>query len=298
MPENITEHDSVQDVSRTPFELEPRRGAILRGDLWAPSPDAGSGGRAIAICHGFKGFKDWGFFPYAARRLAGGLGCPVATFNFTGSGVGPDLESFTEPEAFGRNTFSKEAEDLASVLSGLGAGRLGAAECEPASRIGVLGHSRGGVAAILAAERPAVRAVVTWSAIASPTRYAALFDGVPPGEPVPVKNSRTGDVLPLYRDVVLDLERDPARFDLEASLRRSGVPLLVVHGTDDTSVPPEDARRLAGASDGARLELIEGTGHTFGVGHPFEGASPELERVLDLTRRHFEIHLRPGTGAS
>ena len=283
MPEN--------QVHRTPFELEPRPGEILRGDLWSGAPTVEPAGRAVLVCHGFKGFKDWGFFPHAARHLAGHLACPVVTFNFTGSGIGADLQNFTEPDAFGRNTFSKELADAAAVLDGLEAGRLGDATFPAATRIGTLGHSRGGVAAILSAERPTVRAAVTWSAIASPMRYARLFEDVPPGEPVPVRNARTGQVLPLYRDVLRDLEEDPERFDLVASLRRSDVPLLVVHGTDDESVPPADARRLADATDEARLELIDGAGHTFEVGHPFEGPSAELNRVLELTTEHFAASL-------
>ena len=248
-------------------------------------------GRAVVVCHGFKGFKDWGFFPHAARHLADRLGCPAVTFNFTGSGVGADLENFTEREAFARNTFSKELEDLTAVLAGLGGGELGEVSFDPVGRLGVLGHSRGGVAAILAGELPSVRAVVTWAAIASAERYASMFVGLGPDEPALVKNARTGDVLPLHRDVVEDLRAHPDRFDLAASLRRSEIPLLVVHGTGDTSVPPDDGRRLAAASHRARLALIEGAGHTFETGHPFEGPSPELERALELTMSHFDTHV-------
>ncbi|MFW6088652.1 MAG: alpha/beta hydrolase [Gemmatimonadota bacterium] len=278
-------------MSPESFELEPRRGEILRGDLWMPSPKGGSAGRAIVVCHGFKGFKDWGFFPHAARRLAERLGCPAVTFNFTGSGVGADLESFTERDAFSHNTFGKEFDDLAAVLSGLGAGELGELRFEPVHAIGVLGHSRGGVAAILAGELAPVRAVVTWAALSGVERYAEMFDGLPDGEPVMVRNARTGDVLPLHRDVAEDIRANRDRFDLGASLRRSRVPLLVVHGTADTSVAPDDGRRLAAASDRARLALIEGAGHTFEVGHPFEGSSPELDRALELTARHFDNHV-------
>ncbi|MDH3297303.1 MAG: alpha/beta fold hydrolase [Gemmatimonadota bacterium] len=263
---------------------------MIRGDLWTPSvatlPDA-----AIVVCHGFKGFKDWGFFPFASETLATRLGCPVVAFNFSGSGVGEDLESFSERDAFGHNTFSRECADLDAVLGGLAEGRLGDLSFAGACRFGVLGHSRGGVAAILSAERPDVFALVTWAAIASPARYAELFEGVEPGGFVEVTNARTGDVLPLYRDVVDDLNTDGERFDLESSLRRSRIPLLVVHGTEDATVPSEDARHLARAGHRARLEFIEGAGHTFEVGHPFAGPSPELSVALALTADHFKRHL-------
>ena len=47
---------------------------------------------AIRQPHGFKGFKDWGFFPHLADRLAR-AGLVAVSFNFSGSGVGPDGET-------------------------------------------------------------------------------------------------------------------------------------------------------------------------------------------------------------
>jgi len=264
---------------------------VLRGDLWTPGALPNGSAVGLVVCHGFKGFKDWGFFPFASRTLATRLGCPVVSFNFTGSGVGDDPESFSEREAFGHNTFSQECDDLDAVLDGLAEGRLGASSFPAISRIGVLGHSRGGVATILSAERLDVVAIATWAAIASPMRYAALFEGVEPGAAVEITNARTGDVLPLFPDVVLDLQANRQRFDLDASLARSRIPLLVVHGSEDRSVPVEDGRHLAAAGIDATLRIIEGAGHTFEVGHPFMGPSPELSAALSFTGDHFERHL-------
>ena len=263
----------------------------MRGDLWLPAPDVELPEAAVVVCHGFKGFKDWGFFPYASRTLAVQLGCPVASFNFSGSGIGEDLETFTEEDAFAHNTFSLEYADLNAVLDGLRSGRLGDLTFQPVERIGVLGHSRGGVATILSGERPDVVAVTTWAAIASPMRYAELFEGLGPGEFAEIANARTGQILPLYRDVVDDLAANAERFDLEASLRSSMVPLLVVHGTQDATVAPGDAERLAAAAPGSQLAFIEGAGHTFEVGHPFAGPSPELTEALARTSQHFGHHL-------
>ena len=277
-------------VTRTAFRIEAPLGGVIRADLWTPSalsrPHA-----TVVVCHGFKGFKDWGFFPHTSQTLAMRLGCPVVSFNFSGSGVGEDLETFSEPEAFARNTFSRECSDLDAVLDGLAAGRLGDLRVSRAGSVGVLGHSRGGVAAILAGERPEVRAVTTWAAISTPFRYAAAFDDVEPGGYVEVTNARTGDVLPLYRDVVEDLVANRQRFDLQSSLQTSGVPLLVIHGTEDLAVSVDDARVLATAATSAQMVLIEGAGHTFEVGHPFGGPSPELQAALDLSVEHFSAHL-------
>ncbi len=281
----------MNEPTISPFRLEPRPGSVLRGDLWNPSPDIDLPGAAIVVCHGFKGFKDWGFFPFASRTLAAEVGCPVVSFNFSGSGIGDDLETFSEEDAFGHNTFSLELSDLNAVLDGLRSGRLGDLPCQPVERFGVLGHSRGGVATILSGERADVVALTTWAAIASPMRYAELFAGRDPGEFIEVANARTGQILPLYMDVVDDLAANREKFDLEASLSRSMVPLLVVHGTEDPTVAPGDAERLAAAAPGSQLAFVEGAGHTFEVGHPFAGPSPELTEALARTCKHFEKHL-------
>lgn len=262
----------------------------MRGDLWLPETDREQDA-AIVLCHGFKGFKDWGFFPYVAETLADRLRVAVVSFNFSGSGVGADLESFDDPEGFGHNTFTRELDDLGGILDGLADGRLGSLQFDAPGRFGVLGHSRGAVSAILAGERSSVGAVVTWAGVAHVQRYVAIFDDVPDGEAVTVTNARTGDVLPLYDDVKRDILDHPGKFDVVASLRRSRVPTLVVHGTEDPTVPLDDARLLASAGPDVRLVEVTGAGHTFEVGHPFSGPSPQLNVALEHTVEQFQAHL-------
>lgn len=56
------------------------------------------------------------------------------------------------------------------------------------------------------------------------------------------------------------------RMDLLDKLRRLDLPVLVVHGADDTVVPPEMARRLYEAARGPkRLVMVEGAGHSWVV---------------------------------
>ena len=70
------------------------------------------------------GFKDWGFFPYVADRLAR-AGLAVVSFNFSGAGVGDGSDTFEEPERFGHNTYSNELRDLDIVLDGVTKGAFG-----------------------------------------------------------------------------------------------------------------------------------------------------------------------------
>lgn len=49
--------------------------------------------------------------------------------------------------------------------------------------------------------------------------------------------------------------------DLTAELPGLAVPTLVIGGTNDVITPPAESRRIARLVPGARLELLEGTGH-------------------------------------
>ncbi len=170
---------------------------------------------ALVVCHGFKGFKDWGFFPSVCDEFASRLGCPVVSLNFSGCGVGSDLGTFSDPESFGSNTFSREVSDLEAVLDGMSAGRLGEARLTPPSRVGLVGHSRGAIPVVLVGcRRPETRAVATWAGLARPQRYAELFPAdAETDQTVEVRNARTGEVLLLRTDVLDDLRTNHEALD-------------------------------------------------------------------------------------
>ena len=97
-----------------------------------PAGQAGGALPAVLIMHGFKGFMDWGFFPELSGRVAR-AGLVAVSMNASGSGIGDDPVAFTEEEAFARNTYSRELEDMALVSEYM--------ECLPGvdpSRLGVL----------------------------------------------------------------------------------------------------------------------------------------------------------------
>lgn len=255
------------------------------GEIFADVRAAGRGGPrpAVVIVHGFKGFKDWGMFPPLAERLAR-AGFTAVSFNMSGSGVdaggAPSL-----PERFGRNTYGAELSDLAAVLDALEQGQLGTA---PPTRVGLVGHSRGGGIAVLQTARdPRVRSLVTWAAIADVVRWddrtRAKWRA---GGHFDVTNTRTGQVIPLSTDVLDEIESAPAELDITRAAARIEVPWLIVHGALDESVTAKDAARLhaASARESTTLLTIPGAGHTFGAGHPWAppGGAP-IHQVIDLS---------------
>ncbi len=238
------------------------------------------------MLHGFKGFKDWGMFPPFSDRLAR-AGVTAVTPNLSGSGV-DDSGQFTFHEQFARNTFSAELEDLARVVDALAGGDLGVA---PPSRIGLVGHSRGGGMAILQTARDSrVRALATWAAISSVERWS-------PAEQAEwrqrgskeIVNARTGEKLALYPDVLDDIARHArGTLDILGAAKRVAVPWLIAHGAEDEAVSILEGRALSAASVRSTTQLleIEGAGHTFGAAHPWKGSTPEFERVADASITH------------
>ena len=78
----------------------------------------------IVIMHGFKGFKDWGFFPNLASRMIAS-GYATVCFNFSRNGIGNDLKKFTELDKFAENTYSHELADMETVLEAIKSGNVG-----------------------------------------------------------------------------------------------------------------------------------------------------------------------------
>lgn len=278
-------------VERAAFILEGGHLGPIRGDVRRPV-SAGDDA-AIVVCHGFKGFKDWGFFPYVCRELAERLTRPVVSFNFSGSGIGEDPESFTELDRFERNTFSKEVRDLRTVLDAAASGDL--PQLAAVEKFGLLGHSRGGVSAVVtAAEDERVAAVVTWSAVARLDRWdAETVEKWRREGRIEVLNARTGQMMPLGRELLEDIEENAERLDVRRAAKRLRVPYLIVHGTEDESVDVEEAEAVAQAApeEWSRYQPIPGAGHTFGAVHPFQGTTEHLSQALDATVRWFRSAL-------
>ncbi|MGH7613243.1 MAG: alpha/beta hydrolase family protein [Gemmatimonadales bacterium] len=270
---------------KTSFRLVGADGGALRGDVRT----AGGARPAVVICHGFKGFKDWGYFPVAADRLAR-AGFTAVSFNFSGAGVGDDGETFDEPERFGRSTYSAQLADLDVVLQAVGSGALG---FQPAA-VGLLGHSMGGGVVILRAARDhSIEALVTWASVA---RFGRLWRDDQISEwrrtgRLEVVNQRTGDVLPLYPDILDDLERNGATLDVLRAARDVRVPWLIAHGSEDESVPVADAHELSSSAPRATPLILAHAGHTFGIKHPWNGSTKAFDKLLEATVDWFARHL-------
>ena len=271
----------VSATSPEAFDIPCADGLFIRGEVYPAASPIGS----VIICHGFKGFAHWAFFPYLARSLAEG-GLTAIAFDFSGSGIGRDRETFDQPDAFGGNTFSSELEDIANVVDY--ARRMKFIK----GKFGLFGHSRGGAMAILYAATPdaEVKSLVTWAAIGRTTWWT-------PEEAViwrkrgyaEVTNSRTGQVMRMGTELLDDVElHGNTKLNVAAAAAKIKVPWLIVHGTADETVPSTDGERLHELSMGtSTLRLIEGASHAFDAKHPLSEVPPVLDKVVQETVNFF-----------
>ena len=240
------------------FTIQSSEGLPIKGEIDSPERP-----RALAIVvHGFKGFKDWGFFPWLAQRLTQHH-IAVCRFNMSRSGIGDDPETFSRLDLFEHDTYSTQLDDLRRVVAH-------AQREVPKLPTFLLGHSRGGGIAILAAQDvPRLEGVVVWSPIARLDRWDDATvarwrkDGV--REEV---NQRTRQVMRMSTRILDDFDANRQRLDVTAAASRLTAPLLVVHGGRDESVPVEEGRHLAATAPDASLAIIERAGHTFNAIHP------------------------------
>lgn len=241
---------------------------------------------AVLIHHGFKGFKDFAFFPPFAERLAR---AGFTAINVSVSGAGVDAAGdFTRLDRFARNTYSLELDDLGVVVRAIQSGALGTVI--PTS-LGMVGHSRGGgMALCLARETPSIAAVATWAAIGSARRHSeAELAAWRKAGTISILHERLRIHLPLNFDIAEDcLEHEHGRLDIAAAAHTLGRPWLQAHGTADTSVRFTEAESLAAvAGPGHEQLFLAGVDHGFGTKHPWGGPSAASEQLFDATVRFF-----------
>ena len=247
---------------------------------------------SIIFVHGFKGFKDWGYWPYMGEYFAS-KGFVAISVRLSHNGVGESLTEFDELDKFAENTFSREVRELSEIVDACKNGFFGDMKHQ---KIGLLGHSRGGgIALATATHNPDVAAVAAWASTATFDRYTdhqrQEWRSVGFYE---IINHRTKQVMRLNVTLLDDLERHKdGSLNLEKAVRTLNRPLFIAHGEQDLSVPPAEGERLLEWSNGSLSEfhLIPKTGHTFGIVHPFAGSCETFDLLLDKTRAFFAANL-------
>lgn len=254
------------------------------GEEWEPSPD-----EAIVVLHGYSGSVAPDLVEYGPflRRTAGVLG-----LDFRGHGGSDD-----GPTTFGL----REVEDVAGALAWLGEHGV--------RRVALFGQSMGGAVAIasvvilgdgsLAAADATPDAPIAPAPPVRPRIVGIVGDSVPAELPTVVANRIGGG--PLRGPIARTLFREASRHvggDIRATEPArvvalvEPVPLLLIHGEADTTLPIHHGRRLA-ALAGPSAEHWEVPGAEHSGAHSADPRGYEA-RVTQYLRRAFGVHRGAG----
>jgi uncharacterized protein len=248
-------------------------------------PNENANGLLIIYLHGFKSFINWGFHPHIANELAM-QGHTVVRLNFSHNGVGHTLETcndFIDLEAFGNNNFSKELQDIEALLAYMNGSHEKLFDNINRQNICIIGHSRGGGTAIIAAKKfDCVTKIITLNAVSN---FDNLLYGINKEKWQEtgvhyIANARTNQQMPLYYQLYKDYILHQSDFDILQKVAHMQKPFLCIHAAQDETVKVNHAYKLKAENKNIQLEIIAQTGHTFGAAHPMSASNIYLENVL------------------
>lgn len=235
-------------------------GFPLSGEMWRPTVERLAGVRAIVPDLRGHGASEAGGEPDMeryARDLADlldrvGEPGPVTV-------VGLSMGGYVAFELYRRFPERVRALVLVDTRAGPDSAEAAQGRLESAER--VLREGSGGLAAEMAGKlfAPGVSEALR-------ERWRGIMAATPPA------------------GVAAALRAMARRHDSTETLRTLRVPVLVVVGEDDAITPPEEARRMAEAAPGARLEVVPGAGHLTPAEQP-ERFAALLGEFLDGLRR-------------
>ncbi len=252
--------------------LENRAGRNMAGTLHIPDGEGPFPGALVV--HGFRGNRNEPHITAVTDALAW-AGLVALRIDLTNN-LGESDGSFHDL------TVDQEVRDAQDAL-----GRLAVHASVDGSRLGITGHSLGGlVAALAAAGDDRVKAVVTLSAVFDMApRLQTLFG---PDKIARWKEQGEMEMDPPGSGLMLGYQfyQSLLALDVPATAGRLQAPLRIVHGEADTSVPVSDARLFEQHAGSAVKEvvLIDGADHGY-------SRQADLMKVCLYTADWFRQHL-------
>lgn len=227
----------------------------------------------VIFCHGYKGYKDWGAWSLMAETFAmSGIAFVKFNFSHNGGTMAQPID-FPDLDAFGHNNYSKELDDLGAVIDWAIA-RFKDDIKVNISRLCLMGHSRGGGIAVLkAAEDSRVKQVISLAGVSDfKSRFpvGSAFDLWKKTGVYYVKNGRTLQNMPHYFQFYEDFMTNEKRLTISKAARSLNCPYLIIHGTTDKTVQPEEAERLHGWCPRSHLLWLNDCNHVFGMQQPWQ----------------------------
>lgn len=223
-------------------------GFILKGNLEVPEENSPS----IVMLHGFTADKDLEFWrEIASNFFERGFNC--LRFNFRGCGERKEKSQ----GKFENTTLTSRIKDYKSALN-----FIENSSKVNSSKIGVLGHSLGGMVAISGKDER-VDSIVTLGTPYKVPRYDE-----------PELPEKVGDYYLMPSGVKFKKEfyEDIKRYDMGRDIQKAP-PIRVIHGTSDEIVPIDHAEKLhEKAREPKSLKIVSNANHLFSDEKPLKEA--------------------------
>ena len=241
----------------------------------------------VIFCHGYKGFKDWGAWDLMAEEFAK-AGFFFIKFNFSHNGGTVEQPiDFPDLEAFGNNNYTKELDDLETVMDWIFSNADFKNETD-VKQLSLIGHSRaGGIVTIKSEEDDRVSKVISLAGVCDFGKRTATSGDLDQWKKDGVKyvvNGRTKQQMPHFYQFYEDFKQNENRLTIQRAVASLAIPYLIIHGDNDTSVFIEEAKKLHFWDPNSQLEIVENADHVFNTRHPWEKGtlSKELKKATQL----------------
>ena len=250
--------------------------------------------KIVVFCHGYKGFKDWGAWNLMAEQHAN-AGFFFIKFNFSHNGgtVNQPID-FPDLEAFGNNNYTKELDDLESVLDWVSSDLTFKNEVD-IHDISIIGHSRGGGIVLLKAnEDSRVKKVISLAAVSDVGSRSSTTGDLENWKKEGVKyvlNGRTKQQMPHYYQFYLDFKENEQRLNIQKAVKNLKIPQLIIHGDKDTSISIEEGKKIHSWNTESELKIIKNADHVFNVSHPWN--KDKMPKELEEVTQHCIHFLKP-----
>lgn len=280
----------MNNLTKKEIKISSKNDSIISADITLPKSKTPT--PVLVFCHGFKGFKDWGHYNWFAKKSAES-GLAFLKFNFSFNGIqGDNLTELNDMKAFADNNYSKELKDVQSVIDYIET-NADDLNIDP-KRIFLAGHSRGGgIATLACSEDKRIKGLVLWASLSEFDSFfrKETIDEWGKNGVVYAKNSRTGQDLPLNKQFYEDYLENKSMLDIKKAAKLISVPLLIIHGDNDETVPFSHAEAFYTLVPHSILIKVDGGNHTFGAKHPFDEENDISEMMEELLENTVEFCL-------
>lgn len=274
----------MPDLIKKEFVIESSGSRPIVGDLTYINSNQEKD--LIIFCHGYKGFKDWGCWNLMANKFVSS-GFHFLKFNFShNGGTITNPIDFPDLKAFSENNYSIEVNDVSRVIDFIKSDEFSLNY----KQTHIIGHSRGGGIACLAASKfKEIKNLIT---LASVSNFGERFPNHNEIEKWKkngvryVENMRTKQMLPHLYQFYQNYLENQKELNIETAIKKFEGRFLICHGTMDMAVNFKNSLNLLKWAKNGRLFDLR-TNHTFGTKHPYETKDIPipLNEVIDETIR-------------